>query len=273
VEYIFTIARGPTAPPKDLGLVAVIDGQVIKVTPFAAANIPPPMALQEITVPSNALDVAINSNASIAVLHRDGISVFEYENPSTAGPPLALKRHFAAQEMGHPSTFYQSIAFAPNNEVLILHRYPDRSAITRYSIKDDSGKVEEELSPALTIRTLASFTDGSLVKPFSQDMSGVLCSLLHGDQSTNYGTLTPNLPWVEIVPNGKSHIAFGLSAGGLLYANSRLLVKNCTSFLVTPAHLIFTTTSHLIKFIHITDIDGMSSPYNLDYCYTDNVKI
>ncbi|EEP80749.1 conserved hypothetical protein [Uncinocarpus reesii 1704] len=35
---------------------------------------------------------------------------------------------------------------------------------------------------------------------------------------------------------------------------------NCTSFLITSAHLIFTTTQHLLKFVHITNVDGLEIP-------------
>lgn len=51
-------------------------------------------------------------------------------------------------------------------------------------------------------------------------------------------------------------MAFGLSKSGALYANERVLVRNCTSFVVTPAHIIFTTTQHLLKFVHLTGSDG-----------------
>lgn len=44
---------------------------------------------------------------------------------------------------------------------------------------------------------------------------------------------------------------------GALYANKRVIAKNCTSFLVTPAHLLFTTSQHLLKFVHLNRVDGM----------------
>ncbi len=51
-------------------------------------------------------------------------------------------------------------------------------------------------------------------------------------------------------------LAIGLASNGALYANERLLVKNCTSFLVTSVHLILTTTQHLLKFVHLADLEG-----------------
>ena len=41
-----------------------------------------------------------------------------------------------------------------------------------------------------------------------------------------------------------------------MYANKRVLAKNCTSFLVTPSHLLFTTSQHLLKFVHLNRVDG-----------------
>lgn len=48
-------------------------------------------------------------------------------------------------------------------------------------------------------------------------------------------------------------IAFGLTTNGVLYANGRQLARSCTSFIVTEAHLIFTSSDHLLKFVHLSD--------------------
>lgn len=259
MEYVFTTARGSTTPPHDHGLVAVIDGQSIKVTPFMAANVPPPMALHEITVNSNAADVAFNGDSSIAVLHQQGISLFEYKNVSASGSPPTLNGRFTFEETESPESFYQQISFSQNNEILVLQQYQGGSVIKRYGFNEDSGRMEEKPqdSPTSMISLLSTFNEGGLIQPFVQDMSGSLYSLGSGVHSQLPCRFPMNLPWVEIAPRDDSHIAFGMSANGHLYANTRLLVKNCTSFLVTPAHLIFTTTSHLIKFVHITDVDSM----------------
>ena len=48
-----------------------------------------------------------------------------------------------------------------------------------------------------------------------------------------------------------------MSRSGGLYANERLLTKGCTSFFVIPSHLLFTTSQHLLKFVHLTDAEGI----------------
>ena len=54
-------------------------------------------------------------------------------------------------------------------------------------------------------------------------------------------------------------LVFGLSHSGSLYANDRVLAKSCTSFAITSTHLIFTTVQHLLKFVHLTDLNGKFS--------------
>lgn len=268
MEYISTTARGSTTPPQDHGVVAVIDGQQIKVTPFTASNVPPPMALHEINVPSPALDVVINDDASIAVLYQDGISLFAYDNRSASGAPPTLRQRVTFKEDSKLRNFPQALAFTSNDGVLVLRKSPCGSIVTRYTFSDDSNTGEDiNTGSQLVLSTISSFTENGLVKPFAQDAAGALYSLAADCQPLPDVKFTSNLPWVEIIAIGDSYIAFGLSSTGQLYANTRLLAKNCTSFLVTPAHLIFTTTTHLIKFVHITDVNSKPSfPNFLKIC-------
>lgn len=55
-------------------------------------------------------------------------------------------------------------------------------------------------------------------------------------------------------------VAVGLNRNGHLYAGSRVLAKNCTSFLVTLDHIIFTTNNHFVKFVHLDDVEAMEVP-------------
>jgi elongator complex protein 1 len=245
------------------------------VTPFTAANIPPPLALHEISVGSNAIDVAFNGNMSIAVLHQDGISVFDYKSFSASTSPPIVKDQYTFKGTESSESFYQQLCFSQSREVLVLRRCTTGSIVTRYGQHENPDTIEEKFSnsPASVLSTLSSFFEDNLAKPFAQDISGNLNGLLAESLSLSFGKFPTNLPWVEVVRNDDSHIAFGMSANGHLYANSRLLVKNCTSFLVTPAHLIFTTTAHLVKFVHITNVDSMSTPFCLSPCNANFQKV
>jgi len=267
-EYIFTIARGSTAPPHDHGIVAVIDGKSIKITPFLTANIPPPIALHEIIVHANATDVSFDVDASrFVVLHQQGLSVYGWETSKGFSSPPSLNGRFTFEKTTSSSSIYQQICFSGKDEVLALGRTESGSIVQHYRFSDETGRMEErpsEADPIKSILNLSAFAEDGVMHPFVQGVSGDLHSLGFGDQSLSSTSFPSPLPWVEVVPHrdgltgyGDGHIAFGMSSNGHLYANSRLLVKNCTSFLVTPAHLIFTTTTHLLKFVHITDVHGM----------------
>lgn len=261
IEHIFTTARASMAPPHDFGVVGVIDGQSIQISPFRTANIPPPMSLHELKVRSNAIDIAFNLDTSlIAVLHQKGIAAFEWKSVAAASSPPTLNGQVTFEKDGLSDGACCQISFADNNDVLVLLRDESAVSIKRYSFNDDTGRMEEIPSKAIStssISTLSSFGHDGSVHPFIQGRAGDLHSLTFADQSLSHCNFPSNLPWMEIAPYGEDHIAFGMSGKGHLYANSRLLVKNCTSFLVTPAHLIFTTTTHLLKFVHITDVQGI----------------
>lgn len=269
-EYIFTTARGTLAPPHDFGVLAVIDGQNLMVTPFRVANVPPPMGHHETTILSNAIDVSINADASLlAVLHQEGISVFELDATKRVAPTPTLSGQFTF-ESSIKTTIYQQITFSGKSEVLALGRTEAGPVIQRYHLTDMPGEMKEralENSPTSSVSILSSFVEDGVMHPYVQTSSGDLHSLSFGDASLSSCNFSKLLPWVDIIPfgdgsnaYGDGRIAFGLSSNGHLFANTRLLVRNCTSFLVTPAHLIFTTTTHLLKFVHITEVHDLEIP-------------
>ena len=262
IEYVFATTKASTTPPHDFGIVAVVDGESIKVTSFRTANIPPPMALHEIMAHSNIIDVAFNGDASsIAVLHQQGISIFEWKDFSPASSAPVLIGRFTFEKGKSPHALYQQISFSGlnQNEVLVLQRSQMSSVFRRFGFDEETGRMEEivtEFGSHSKISTLSTFIEHGKIHPFIHGASGDMHSLAFGDQSLSRCSFPTYLPWVELILYRDDRIAFGMSRNGHLYANSRLLVKNCTSFLVTPAHLIFTTT-HLLKFVHITEVHGI----------------
>ncbi len=247
-------------PQLDYGVVAVIDGQSIKITPLRMANIPPPMALHELKVRSNVIDVAFSAEASmIAVLHRKGIAVFEWKSITASSSPPMLTGQVTFEKDALPEGRFHQISFANISGLLVLQRDALGASLKRYDFDTDTGRMDEipsKITPTPNISTLSSFYQDGSTYPFVQGTKGDLHSLAFGDHTLSHANFPHYLPWTEIAPYGEDYIAFGMSENGHLYANSRLLVKNCTSFLVTPAHLIVTTTTHLLKFVHITNFNG-----------------
>lgn len=263
-EYAFSTIRGSTAPPHDHGAVAVIDGTVLKITPFRSANVPPPMALHEITVQQNIYDAAFSADSTvIAVLHWGGVAIYTWDIASKSPSPPSLKNNITFMQSPMDEEQPQQICFSGDHDILILHHSESCKSLIlrRYGFNGEMVRVEErdsEFRYSFSTSMISSFNRDGSTCSFIQDASGALLNPgLTFEQETLTGANFPVfLPWVELIPYGGTAIAFGMSTNGQLYANNRLLVKNATSFLVTPSHLIFTTTINLLKFVHIADVEG-----------------
>lgn len=211
LSYTFEVCRGSVTPPHDIGLVAVVDGKKLKVTPLRTANIPPPVAFEEIELPDNALDVAIDeSGKEIAVLHADKVSLWNCDYTSKPSVRATLKARIDVPKRYHSDTpgakllhgqlfvrtDHDRIAYI---QATIPKDQPDHSPGNRPDIMPGPGKVTwlDADGDAIVFRLAAS---------------GVL--------AINGGTRSVS-------------------------------IHSCTSFVVTESYLIYTTGQHLLKFVHL----------------------
>ncbi|KAL8666134.1 MAG: hypothetical protein Q9202_001641 [Teloschistes flavicans] len=176
-QYISDVCAGPILPPLDYGLVVVIDGKTLKVTPFRQANIPPPMSLYEISLTEVANDV-------LATL----------KSPELGTSPQ------------------------PTFKIQVLHPFGTSTYLLDLGTCQPPQKIEEE-------------------------------------QEASNGTMSNRM---EIFSLSRPSSAVGrrdivLTESGSLLAGQRVLARGCTSYLVTPLHLIFITSQHLLKFVHIVE--------------------
>lgn len=257
-EYIFEVAHGSLTPPYDHGAVAVIDGQKLKVTPFRTANVPPPMAMFELHVSSPIIDVSFSTaNTFMAVLHQTGVDVYQWTTKQhrSMSPRLLGNTNFA-KEHSREYLLPLQVSITEISSIYCLCAGEEGPLIFSQMFDPSSG----EFSPATTLYAGSMFGFSRLTQAISEDVvTQDAIGRLHGvaNQVDELYSVrhSSQLPWSEILDLAGNIIAIGLSRNGHLYANTRLLVKNCTSFLVTPAHLIITTTNHLLKFIHLADVD------------------
>ena len=159
----------------------------LKLTPLRLANVPPPMALHEIFLKDNALEVLVTVTNpaellfSIGVLSHSGVSLYEWQLSSNPPKPPALK--WCKELPPETRPYYDLVDLSVG--------------LSSLGIEDLEGVNDDSLKTSLRI-----------------------------------------------------------SDNGSLYADQYLISKNCTSFLVTPAHLIFTTGQHLLKFVHMGPVEG-----------------
>ena len=108
------------------------------------ANIPPPMALHELKVRSNVIDVAFSAEASmIAVLHQNGIAVFEWKSVAASSSPPMLTGQVSFKKDGLPEGRFHQICFADMSGLLLLQRDALGASLKRYDFSTDTGRMDE----------------------------------------------------------------------------------------------------------------------------------
>ncbi|KAF2235143.1 IKI3-domain-containing protein [Viridothelium virens] len=287
LSYTPIVAGGSTFIPNDHGWVSVIDGCDLKVTPLKRANVPPPMSLHEVSLDRNATDVAVSrSGAYIVTLDQRQVTVLKHDY-ETDGYSIASRHDITVDSAGR--TLPRQVVFGRDSEIVFLVYSEDSHKDVIYKAALDQGKVTSTtlIELPFSISCLISALDHGSI--FLESTSGSIYELeynQHDSDGTNgiNGTtinepamsakeLLKNPPWpkscpkIEIWQSDEKRIIFGLTATGTLYATEpwsgrqgSQLARNCTSFLVTQAHLIFTTSQHLLKFVHLTAHHDLEVP-------------
>lgn len=255
-------------PPRDYGAVAVIDGNTVNITPFRTANVPPPMALFNIEASHTVIDVAFSQdNSSMAVLHQGGLDLFEWQ---TKNKRSLSPRHLATYDFKSDGLVANALqVFLSHHGQPDILYFNEGLKVCRATLNDTGDSLVAEEPVLLEEEAIFLQANSIMTSPgpdkvadaYFQTKSGKLVRLPSQDSAFEALAISfpLQLPWVETVELEDQVVAFGLSRSGHLYANTRQLVKNCTSFLVTCDHLIFTTSNHLLKFVHLARPEGMSS--------------
>lgn len=263
-EQIFHTSRGSCRPPYDNGVVAVIDGETVKITPFRTANVPPPMALFEVKAESSVVDVAFgHQNSSFAVLHQRGVDIYglPLKNGRSTKPVEVRRLPFDTPNMPEHHMPLR-ICWVSDNSLRCMG-YQDDLGHLQLVVSTGEGSSAEisMLDSNLILGATATREDESGVESYGQDQSGRLYRLSNSGDDILPIQFTTQLPWFEVSKHDDAEMAFGLSRAGHIFANSRLLAKNCTSFVVTPDHLIFTTSNHFVKYVHlVADVEDLEVP-------------
>ncbi|OOF97813.1 hypothetical protein ASPCADRAFT_141486 [Aspergillus carbonarius ITEM 5010] len=269
VDFVFDVSQGSTTSPDDVGAVAVIDGKTLKLTPLRLAGVPPPMAHNELSLDSNIVDVAFSkSGTRIAILMKDCFSIFLWSLKSRPVVSPILESSYPLSET--PNSRPRQIAFANEHEVYILKdNGPNNTNIERTALETRSTQIAYQAADSEQILSIfTSLGRDSLwlshVKAPNQPISYSYISMPSSGEFQVVPWLespTVDTYWAKAVQVSEDeNVLVSLARSGALYANKRLLAKNCTSFLVTQAHILFTTSLHLIKFVHLTTAEEMDIP-------------
>ena len=250
------------------------------------------MALYELSLKSNVVDVTIlepnsgSTQARIAILMSTDIAIYSWDikgKPAQRPILLASQTISGLKNIEFPiysDCVNQQIAFSDNGSIQLLQSCEAGSIVRTYSFQDESlilikstsyspimGMIrsvstidrvpylflssgEVVLDPTITASLAENEIPSKTVLasfPLSTYKVEVVDIANHNLVSSELFVDKPSVP-------GRTHIAFGLTSNGALFANERCLTKDCTSFLLTSSHLIYTSIQHLLKFVHLAPV-------------------
>lgn len=264
IDLAFKINTGPTYSGLDIGMVAVIDGNIAKLTPISLANVPPPLSLREFELESNIIDIAVGQSnevyACVTSTNEIYLAYLSIESLKKGASPQVLDKKGLALEQ---DDFIKQAAFIKDRLfALVEGRYGTRLAI--FSVEHSSALSFESWidlpSKAVLVKSLANFNiaviemiDGSIFK-IGSDLTLVHVSkfpqLCHDIELANImpTSVHSDFPDYDIDPT----VAFGISSGGKLFVNDSHICSGVTSLKVTESHLLFTTVQSQLFFMHLS---------------------
>lgn len=297
LTFHFSTSVGSTTPPHDHGIVGVIDGKILKLTPFKQAGVPPPMAFCEINFDYNITDCAVSREGQwLAVLTTHTLEVCEWFAQSVQSTKSSTKAtRFTPKIQSHSlplptldnstdkSIRYTQVVLKGKEIYIFAPQQDTTNAVVRKADWDDSisSTSYDESFPG-NDTTVPQGADNLLVDTAHETVfvtdsaTSMTCSLVSSSERKHLHLVLPGaqpnstvfkLPDNSIQPSlgelnghGPQHHKISLSPQGTLYADKTLLARDCTSYILTDAHLIFTTAQHLLKFVHLTDPTQMQVP-------------
>jgi elongator complex protein 1 len=125
------VSFGPLSPPVDIGITAVIDGSKLHITPFRIANVPPPMAYQELDLSRPIIDCSFSkSGLHLAILLSNIITIYRWKSRK------ALPTHHLDIPF-HFNGYARGVCFLGDDGIFLLHSTPDTDEIVWYDLKDE----------------------------------------------------------------------------------------------------------------------------------------
>lgn len=299
LTFRFVTSTGSTIPPHDYGIVAVIDGKMLRLTPFKQAGVPPPMAFCSAKFDYNLTDCAVSRTGRwLAVLTTHTLEVCEWAvavgtTQSSKGGSTATRFAPTVQHYSLPlpplntstdtSLQYTQVVMKGKEIYILAPQQGTTHAIVRRAVWDDgvsSLSFDESFTDSDT--TIPQAADNLLLDTSQEAVfvtdptTSTTCSLAnnsaldlphHSLPGAQPNTTIFKLPDSSSLPvssglngHGPQYHKVSLSPQGSLYADKTLLTRDCTSYILTDAHLILTTAQHLLKFVHLTDPTEMEVP-------------
>lgn len=172
----------------------------IKLTPIRVGNVPPPMALHEIELDIEAIDVAVNlSNTKIAVLHRTSFTVLSYSPRNPSEPVIERVEDLPISDM----IVARQICYKGDDGLVVLLN----NLVTNESlVYDCTNQQESQVPDMMDVLRISSSIDHSALFLVTQNMVKRVDTFENNTgllETTSVATIPTQAPWVEVVQCGE----------------------------------------------------------------------
>lgn len=250
----YGIASGPSVTGMDVGMTAVIDGLMLKVTPLSIANVPPPIAYAEFEFPSAIMDASVaQSNEAFVALtsdHNVHIAAVTLEELQKGSEPTiaTIEKFQFATLLDVP----KQVCFVGHDTVAVLIDTQHASNVVLFNSSDLSTPISivELDSRAVLMKSRSDYqtavvecVDGGVLQI---DRMGSLETL------SQLPTICVDFEVTLLKDDGDEPKVLGLSSSGKLYCGDVQLTSGVTSFKTTENLLAFTNAHAQLFFIHLS---------------------
>lgn len=263
-NFAYKVSSGPTISGQDVGMTVVIDGTETKITPLAAANVPPPIAYRDYDFPANLVDVAIDgSNLNFAAV--DSLNNVQICSISIEQMKNNLKPIFRVIEnlqLAFGDELVKQVCFIRDDVIAILidTKYASKVLLFELESLNLISEVDME-SRCVLLKSRSDFQsavaegiDGSVWEISDAGLSQFLAKFPQLCQELEVAVIT-----TEEVE--RAH-AFGISANGKLFSGDQQLTTAVTSLKVTDTLLVFTNALSHVCFVHL---NSATDPENFKF--------
>ncbi|GMM30737.1 Elongator subunit [Martiniozyma asiatica (nom. inval.)] len=239
IDMSYVVTQGPTVLGKDLGMVLVADGNEVGITPFAVANVPPPINFRQLYVDEPVRDLAVGTNNSIlAILTEENLYIGEY-NDKLKQPTIVsklLKNDIIADGQLRQVSLVNDYAY-------VLADFNNQSQIIEIELLDLNKPQVTTIDNIEPYKVISLQPDSDFNELTYQTVDGSVsnqsCEMTYFPQFCNMYAYSEEFA-----------LSFGLTSNGKLFMNDTLIQQSVTSFLLTDSYLLYTTSQQL-KFIHL----------------------
>ncbi|ORY54599.1 IKI3 family-domain-containing protein [Leucosporidium creatinivorum] len=267
-------------PPSDEGAVAVVDGANIRLTPFRLVNIPPPMSATVLPssrpsqTPSH-ISFSTLSDASFIALYPDGFfEVWDWSltldkpkgkmREEIVNPTLSWSASVEVQGEEGAQRYARQCAVVGQGEEAVVAVLCSTTRGSEVVLVRMSGE-QEAIMVTGGARRLVAGVEGFVLESAEGTVLEVPATSTSDDPILPSDDLPPFpefCAWIHHLSLVTTPLLVGLSDSGRLYAGTRLLASDATSFTTTPDFLIYTTFSHEAKFVPLFTLErGASTPF------------